>query len=79
MKIKTSLTLSDDLVVALDKLAGPDVSRSAFIETILRDFIEGRAQERKIARDTAALNKQSAKLNLEMADVLGFQNDFAGK
>lgn len=75
MKLKTSLTLSEDLVEALDKLAGPDVSRSSFIEDILRDFVDGRAQERKNAREVAALNRQAAKLNAEMKDVLAFQAD----
>lgn len=73
MKLKTSLTLSDDLVAALDKLAGPEVSRSSFIEAILRDYVEGRAQERRNAREVAALNRQAAKLNAEMKDVLAFQ------
>jgi metal-responsive CopG/Arc/MetJ family transcriptional regulator len=74
MKIKTSLTLSDDLVETLDQLAGPDVSRSAFIEKILRDYIEGRAQARRNARETAAINRNAAKLNAEMADALSFQS-----
>ncbi|HWA21268.1 MAG TPA: ribbon-helix-helix protein, CopG family [Caulobacterales bacterium] len=73
MKIKTSLTLSDDLVETLDKLAGPDVSRSSFIEKILRDYIDDRAQARRNARETAAINRHAAKLNAEMADVLSFQ------
>lgn len=73
MKIKTSLTLSDDLVDTLDKLAGPGASRSSFIEKILRDYVEGRAQARRDARETAAINRHAAKLNAEMADVLSFQ------
>lgn len=73
MKQKTSLTLSEDLLATLDKMAGPDVSRSAFVETILRDFVEGRAQARREARETAAINRHAAKLNAEMKDVLAFQ------
>lgn len=75
MKQKTSLTLSEDLLATLDKMAGPDVSRSAFVETILRDFVEGRAQARREARETAAINRHAAKLNAEMKDVLTFQVD----
>jgi metal-responsive CopG/Arc/MetJ family transcriptional regulator len=40
MKAKTSLTLSEDLLKDLDRMAGPNVSRSSFIERILRDFVE---------------------------------------
>lgn len=73
MKQKMSLTLSEDLVAALDKMAGRETSRSAFIESILRDFIEGRAQERREAREIAAINRRAASLNAEMEDVLTFQ------
>jgi metal-responsive CopG/Arc/MetJ family transcriptional regulator len=73
MKAKTSLTLSEDLVASLDRMAGARVSRSAFIERILREFVERRAQERRNARDAAAINRHAGKLNAEMSDALGFQ------
>jgi metal-responsive CopG/Arc/MetJ family transcriptional regulator len=73
MKTKTSLTLSEDLVASLDRIAGPTVSRSAFIERILRSFVEQRAQERRNAREAAAINRHAGKLNVEMHDALGFQ------
>jgi metal-responsive CopG/Arc/MetJ family transcriptional regulator len=79
MKVKTSLTLSEDLVAALDRMAGPNTSRSSFIETILRDFVEGRAQARRDAREIAAINRHAEKLNAEMKDVLSFQADLAGE
>ncbi|MBP6014120.1 MAG: hypothetical protein KBA31_17970 [Alphaproteobacteria bacterium] len=75
MKQKTSLTLSEDLLETLDKMAGPDVSRSSFVEKILRDFVDGRAQARREARETAAINRHAARLNAEMTDVLAFQAD----
>jgi metal-responsive CopG/Arc/MetJ family transcriptional regulator len=75
MKAKTSLTLSEELVAKLDRLAGPKVSRSAFIEQVLRDFVEGRAQARRDARDVAAINRHAAKLNAEMKDALSLQAD----
>lgn len=73
MKLKTSLTLSEDLVATLDRLAGEGVSRSSFIEEILRDFVEGRAQARRDAREVAAINRHAAQLNAEMEDALSFQ------
>jgi len=73
MKAKTSLTLSEDLIAAIDKLAGKKFSRSAYIEQILRDFVDRRAQARKDARETASINRHSAQLNAEMADALSFQ------
>ena len=58
--MKTSLTLSEDLVASIDKLAGSKVSRSAYIEQILQEFVDRRAQARKDAREIAAINRQKA-------------------
>jgi hypothetical protein len=69
MKIKTSLTISEDLLETLDRMAGPGLSLSAFVEEILRDYVEGRAQERREAREIAAINRRAAKLNAEMQDI----------
>ena len=77
MKSKTSLTLSEDLVKTLDRLAGPKVSRSAFIERILRDFVDRRGQARRDAREVAAINRHAAQLNAEMTDSLSFQVNLA--
>lgn len=73
MKAKTSLTLSEDLIASIDKLAGPKISRSAYIEHILREFVNRRAQARKEAREVAAINRHAAQLNVEMSDALSFQ------
>jgi len=73
MKAKTSLTLSEDLLASLDRMLGQKASRSAFIEQILRDFVERRAQQRRDAREIAAINRHAGKLNSEMSDVLSFQ------
>jgi metal-responsive CopG/Arc/MetJ family transcriptional regulator len=77
MKAKTSLTLSEDLIRSIDKLAGPKVSRSSFVENVLRDFVEGHAQARRDAREIAAINRHAAELNHEMADALSFQSGAA--
>jgi metal-responsive CopG/Arc/MetJ family transcriptional regulator len=73
MKSKTSLTLSEDLVAIIDRLAGPKVSRSAYIEQILREYVDRRAQARKDAREIAAINRNAPQLNVEMSDALSFQ------
>jgi metal-responsive CopG/Arc/MetJ family transcriptional regulator len=79
MKAKASLTISEDLIKSIDKLAGPKVSRSAFVENILRDFVDGHAQARRDARETAAINRHAAELNAEMVDALSFQTSAAEK
>jgi metal-responsive CopG/Arc/MetJ family transcriptional regulator len=77
MKSKLSLTLSEDLVASIDKLAGPKLSRSAYIEKILREFVDRRTQARKAAREVAAINRHAAQLNVEMSDALSFQANSA--
>jgi metal-responsive CopG/Arc/MetJ family transcriptional regulator len=79
MKMKTSLTLSEDLIATIDKLAGSKVSRSSYIEQILRDFVDGRTQTRKDAREIAAINRHAVQLNSEMSDALSFQANLAGE
>jgi len=75
--MKTSLTLSEDLIARIDKLAGTKASRSSYIEQILRDFVDGLAQARKDAREIAAINRHAAQLNAEMSDALSFQANSA--
>lgn len=74
MKLKTSLTLSEDLLVAVDRFVGPTASRSAFIERVLREFFDRKQAERRREREVQRINKQAARLNAEMADVLEFQD-----
>ncbi len=73
MKTKTSVTLSADVLVAVDELAGPGGSRSAVIERILRQFVRRRQRAASEARDLAILNRHSERLNAEVADVLKYQ------
>ena len=74
MKAKTSLTLSEDLLATLDRMAGAKLSRSAYIEKILRNFVEQRNLQRRMAREVAAINRHAAQLNVEMSDTLAFQS-----
>ena len=73
MKVKTSITLSEDLVVQLDKLAGEIGSRSAVLEQALRQFLVNRKRRKRDARDLRILNACSDELNREAQDVLEYQ------
>ena len=75
MKIKTSITLSQDLIEAVDRLAGRGKNRSAVIEQAVRDFIAVRAQRMRNARDLEILDKHAVRLNREASDVLSYQVD----
>ena len=73
MKEKTSITLSSDLLAKIDHLAGSKLSRSAFIERVLRNYLRERARRNAHARDLERINAAADRLNAEAEDVLSFQ------
>lgn len=73
MKEKTSITLSRDVLQAIDRVAGSKHSRSAVIERVLRRFLRERARAETQARDLERINRAADGLNAEAADVLDYQ------
>jgi metal-responsive CopG/Arc/MetJ family transcriptional regulator len=73
MKEKTSITLSLEVLAQVDRLAGSKVSRSAFIERVLRLYLRERARKKIHARDLERLNAAADRLNSEADDVLSYQ------
>jgi metal-responsive CopG/Arc/MetJ family transcriptional regulator len=73
MKEKTSITLSSDLLTQVDRLAGSKLSRSAFIEQVLRSYFRERARKQVHARDLDRINAAADRLNAEAEDVLAYQ------
>ncbi len=72
MKVKTSITLSDDLLEAIAQVA-PDQNRSEFIENAVRARISAIRRQGLNARDLAIIDANAERLNAEAADVLEFQ------
>jgi metal-responsive CopG/Arc/MetJ family transcriptional regulator len=73
MKVKTSITLSEDLLDAIDKRSGEFKNRSDFIEAAIRAYIAKITQDEQDARDLAIINRAASRLNKEAADVLAYQ------
>ena len=73
MKEKTSVTLSSDILEKVDQLAGSRLSRSAFIEHVLRNYLRQRTRQARHARDLERINAAADLLNGEAADVLEYQ------
>ena len=73
MKVKTSITLSPDVLEAIDAQAGRGRTRSEFIEAALRAFLAQTRRHERHARDLAILNREAERLNREAADVLTYQ------
>jgi metal-responsive CopG/Arc/MetJ family transcriptional regulator len=73
MKEKTSITLSSDILADVDRLAGRKLSRSAFIESVLRHYIREKRRAQVHAQDLDRINSAADQLNFESADVLDYQ------
>jgi len=73
MKIKTSVTLSEELIHQIDALSSQYGTRSALIERAVRDFLATAAQRQREARDLEILNRRAEALNAEAVDVLSYQ------
>jgi len=75
VKVKTSISLSEDLIRQVDSLAGRFGNRSALIEKAVREFLANQAERKRNARDLEILNKRADALNEEALDVLAYQVD----
>ncbi len=74
MRIKTSITLPENLLASIDQHAGPfDYNRSAFIEAAARAFIAHIERDVQDARDMEIINREADRLNREAEEVLSFQ------
>jgi metal-responsive CopG/Arc/MetJ family transcriptional regulator len=70
MKEKTSVTLSREVLRGIDRLAGRNISRSAFIEDVLQQHLREQVKAERRARDLAILNKYADELNKDAKDGL---------
>ena len=73
MKIKTSITLSNEVIEAIDLHIGEYRSRSEFLETAARDFLAQLARKEAEQRDLDIINRHADSLNAEAEDVLNYQ------
>ena len=73
MKVKTSITLSSEILEAIDLHIGEYRSRSEFIETAARKFIAQLVRKEAERRDLEIINRHADSLNAEAEDVLTYQ------
>ena len=74
MKVKTSVTLSEELFEALSSETG-QANRSALIEEATWRCLRQRQREKRDARELERINEQAQRLNEEAPDVLSFQTE----
>jgi metal-responsive CopG/Arc/MetJ family transcriptional regulator len=75
MRVKTSVTIDERVLKAIDNVATPQRSRSRLIEDAAREYLARRARSARETRDLAILNDAADALNREMDDVLAYQAD----
>ena len=73
MKEKTSVTLSKNVLAGIDRLAGSQRSRSAFIEAVLVRYLREHSRAQRNARDLAIINRNVEQLNRDALDSLEYQ------
>ncbi len=73
MKVKTSITLSEELVEELDEMTDEDSNRSQMIERAVAEFIERERRQLRDVRDLDILNRSADELNQEIDDALAYQ------
>ena len=73
MKVKTSITLSEDLLQAIEQKSSEHKSRSDFIENALWVYLRHLIRQEAHQNDLAIINANADTLNNEATDVLEFQ------
>lgn len=73
MKVKTSVSLSDELIEAIDEYGRDYKNRSDFIEFAIRAYVKQIIRDRQNTRDIQIINRNAERLNAETADVLDYQ------
>jgi metal-responsive CopG/Arc/MetJ family transcriptional regulator len=71
MKVKTSVTLSSELLKRIDDV---NANRSLFLEQAALFYLDMAARSARDAKDAAILNRRAPQLNREAADVLEYQD-----
>ena len=76
MTLKTSITLEQEVITAVDEAAREGESRSQVIERLLRQSFSARERVKIDKRDRNIINEHADELNQEAVDVLAYQTDF---
>jgi metal-responsive CopG/Arc/MetJ family transcriptional regulator len=71
VRLKTSVTLPDDL---LEKIDRTNSNRSSFLEQAARQYLAYLERNQREKQDLAILNAQATSLNEEALDVLEYQD-----
>jgi metal-responsive CopG/Arc/MetJ family transcriptional regulator len=74
MKVRTSVTISSELLVQLNELAGK--RRSEIIETALQEYFKKNSRQESLENDVDIINKNADLINKQVAETLQFQAEW---
>jgi hypothetical protein len=75
MKVRTSVTLPQDLLKTVDGLVGSNRHRSEFIEAALRTYVAVMLRKRQNENDLEILNRRAPVLNEQARDLQEYQTE----
>ncbi len=75
MKVKTSVTLSEEILKSVARAGRKGESRSETLERLVREGLTARARHASDARELARINERADELNREALDVLEYQRE----
>jgi metal-responsive CopG/Arc/MetJ family transcriptional regulator len=70
MRVKTSITLPEELLDRLDRV---DNNRSALLERAAVAYLDGLERQKRDRRDIEIINRNADRLNREAEDTLEYQ------
>ena len=77
MKVKTSVTLTPQLIEAIDQQCGAGGTRSEFLEKAAWEVLRARQRYERGERDKRIYEEHADELNAEAEDVLAMQAAWA--
>ena len=73
MKIKTSITLSKNLLKEIDSIISKSGNRSLFIEEAIKNYLNHKKRLVRNKKDLVIINRSANDLNKEAEDTLSYQ------
>ena len=73
MKVKTHITISDNLLKEIDELNDHARNRSILIEEAIKAYLALKRRLTRDQRDLELINRSAPELNRETEDVLSYQ------
>ena len=73
MKVKTSITLSKNLLKEIDLIISKPGNRSLFIEEAIKNYLMQKKRNLRNKNDLDIINRSADELNKEAEDILSYQ------